>query len=51
MICRLVQGSTKFGGGSLMMWSCMFWESPGYCCRIDGRMDGDHCVTILEGNL
>ena len=23
---RLVSGTLKFGGGSLMMWGCMFWE-------------------------
>ena len=27
---RLVQGTVKFGGGSLMIWGCMFWEGPGY---------------------
>ena len=34
---RLVQGTVKFGGGSLMIWECMFWEGPGYATKIDGR--------------
>jgi hypothetical protein len=38
---RLVQGTVKFRGGSLMIWGCMFWEGPGYATKIDGRMDAD----------
>jgi hypothetical protein len=37
---RLVQGTVKFGGGSLMMWGCMTWEGVGYAAKIYGRMDG-----------
>ena len=32
---RLVQGTVKFGGGSLMMWGCMSWDGVGYSCKID----------------
>jgi len=48
---RLVEGTKKFGGGSLMMWGCMMWEGVGYGCKIDGRMDGDLYVKILEDEL
>lgn len=48
---RLVEETTKFGGGSLMMWGCMFWEGPGYACKIDGKMDADLYVSILEEDL
>ena len=48
---RLVQGTVKFGGGSVMVWGCMMWEGPGIACKIDGRMDGDLYVTILEDEL
>jgi len=48
---RLVKGTKKFGGGSLMMWGCMTWEGAGYGCKIDGRMDGDLYVKILEDEL
>ena len=45
---RLVQGTQKFDGGSLMVWSCMLWEGPGFAGRIDGRMDADLYTHILE---
>jgi len=48
---RLVQGTVKFGGGSVMVWGCMLWDGPGYACRIDGRMDGDLYTKILEEDL
>ena len=48
---RLVQGTQKFGGGSLMMWGCMLWDGVGYACKIDGRMDGDLYIKILEEDL
>jgi hypothetical protein len=48
---RLVKGTKKFGGGSLMMWGCILWEGPGYGCKIDGRMDGDLYIKILDDEL
>ena len=47
----LVEGTLKFGGGSLMMWGCMTWEGPGYAAKIDGKMDADLYCEILEDNL
>jgi hypothetical protein len=48
---RLVQGTQKFGGGSVMVWGCMLWDGTGYACKIDGRMDGDLYVKILEEDV
>jgi transposase len=48
---RLVEGTLKFGGGSLMLWGCMLWDGVGYACKIDGKMDGDLYVKILEEDL
>jgi len=48
---RLVDGTVKFGGGSLMFWGCMLWEGPGYGTKIDGRMDAKLYVGILEDEL
>ena len=35
---HLVEGTQKFGRGSLMIWGCMTWDGPGYATKIDGRM-------------
>jgi len=48
---RLVEGTKKFGGGSLMMWGCMMWDGVGYACKIDGRMDSALYVSILDEDL
>ena len=48
---RLVQGTQKFGGGSVMVWGCMGWDGAGYACKIDGRMDADLYCSILEDEL
>ena len=48
---RLVEGTVKFGGGSVMIWGCMFWDRLGYACKINGRIDGDLNVQIMEEDL
>jgi hypothetical protein len=48
---RLVEGTKKFGGGSLMMWGCMTWDGVGYACKIDGKMDAELYVQILDEDL
>jgi transposase len=47
----LVDGTLKFGGGNLMMWGCMTWEGTGQACKIDGKMDANLYVEILEDDL
>ena len=34
-----------------MMWGCMGWDGVGYATKIDGRMDGDLYMAILEDEL
>ena len=48
---RLVEGTPKYRGGSLMLWRCMCWNGIGYSCKIDGRMDADLYVAILQDEL
>ena len=48
---RLVQGTLKFGGSSLMVWGCMMWEGVGNLVKIDGKMDTDLCTQIMEDDL
>ena len=35
----------------MIVWSCMLWDRSGYACKIDGRMDGDLYIKILEEDL
>jgi transposase len=42
-----VEGTVKFGGGSLMMWGCMTAQGVGHACRIDGNMDAQLYTRIL----
>jgi transposase len=48
---RLVQGTMKFGGGSVMVWGCMMWEGVGNLVKIDGKMDADLYCQILEDDF
>ena len=48
---RVIQGTVKFGGGSLMMWGCMTAQGAGYACRIDGHMDAETYTHILGNEL
>ena len=41
----------KVEGGSVMLWGCMLWDGPGYACRMDGRMDGELFIQILDDEL
>ena len=48
---RLVEGTVKFGGGSVMVWGCMMWDGVGYACKIDGKMNAELNTQILEEDL
>jgi transposase len=48
---RLVEGTVKFGGGSAMVWGCMTWEGVGLACKINGKMDAQLYVQIMEEEL
>ena len=45
------KGTTKFGDGSLMLWGCMTAEGVGFATRIDGGLDAELYVGILEDLL
>src|ERR1700761_8075776 len=48
---RLVEGTAKFGEGSIMIWGCMTWEGVGYAANIDGRINSDLYLQILKDEL
>ena len=48
---REVQGIVKFGGESLMVWGCIWWNGVGVSSEMKGWMDAEQYVAILEGEL
>src|SRR5260370_33920037 len=34
-----------------MLWGCFGWDGVGYACKIDGNMDANLYVSILEDEL
>lgn len=48
---RSVQGTVKFGGGGVTVWSCMSWHGPGYITMIDETMDSQLYISILQEEL
>ena len=51
LIQREVQGTVKFGGGNIMVWGCMGWNGVGLLAEVEGRMDADQYVSILEDHM
>jgi transposase len=51
LIEREVQSTLKFGGGNIMVWGCMGWNGVGQLVEVEGRMDANQYVDILENHL
>lgn len=51
LIEREVQGTVKFGGGNIMVWGCMGWNGVGELAEVEGRMNADQYVDILDNHL
>ena len=45
------QGIVKFGGGFLMVWECMGPNGVGIFVEMEGCMDAEQYVSILEDKL
>lgn len=48
---RVVDETLKFGGGSVMLWGCMLWDGTGEMCKVDGPINTDLYISILEDEL
>jgi hypothetical protein len=48
---RLTTPTVKHGGGSMMVWGCMGWNGVGLLTEIEGKMDANQYVEILEHSL
>jgi hypothetical protein len=44
----VVEGTVKFESENLIMEECMGWDGVGYTTKIDGRIDGDLFIIILD---
>ena len=51
LIQREVQGTIKFGGGNIMVWGCMGWNGVGNLAEVEGKMNADQYVSILEDHM
>ena len=51
LIAREVQGTVKFGEGSLMVWGYIGWNGVWILSEVKGRMDAEQYVAILEQGL
>lgn len=51
LISREVQGTVKYGGGNIMVWGCMGWNGVGHLAEVEGRMDANQYVSILEDHM
>ena len=41
-------GTVNFGGRLPVFWGCATPQGVGHICRIDGRMDGELHISILQ---
>jgi hypothetical protein len=48
---RNVQQRLKYGGGKVMVWGCMTSKGFGRLIRVDGLMNAEQYVDILERGL
>lgn len=48
---REVKGTIKFGGGSMMVWGCFTAKGVGYLTKIDGGLNAQLYVSILNDEL
>src|SRR5271169_3083021 len=45
------EGKAKHGGGSIMVWGCMTGQGVGFACWVQGWMNSDLYISILEDEL
>lgn len=46
-----VRQTKKFGGGSIMVWSCISWQGIGFMSLIEGTMNGELYLEVMKDEL
>lgn len=46
-----IRPNVQSGGGHIIMWGCLTYDGVGFACKIDGRLDSQLYVKILEEEL
>ena len=50
MIQREVQGTVKYGV-NIIVWGCMEWNGVGHLAEVEGRLNANQYVSILEDHM
>ena len=51
MIQKKVQGTVKYEGENIMIWRYIGWNEVDYLAEVEGRMDANQYVSILEDHM
>jgi len=46
-----IQSTIKYGGGSVMLWGCFSWHGVGNLAKVEGIMNAEGYIEILNENL
>ena len=46
-----IQTTVKHGGGGIMVWGCITTNGVGLLCKVDGKLNGESYINILENSL
>ena len=46
-----VQPTVKYGGGRIIVWGCFNAKGVGFLTKVEGRLNGEGCINILENAL
>jgi hypothetical protein len=51
LVEKEIKKTVKHGGGNIMVWGCMGWNGVGQLVEVEGRMDANQYVDILDNHL
>ena len=51
LLDRITTTTIKHGGRSIMVWGFMGWNGVGILTEVEGKMDAEQYVEILEGGV